>query len=136
MHTTVEIACEAAVAHAAPTMPPAKLCDKAIVQYDIDRYRRDQRHQRYVHPPDGAQQRTVEIIEERCGQTDENDLSTPERRGRENGQQYARTLRCRLYPSHLYAHDKANAAKCCGEDGRLHGTNHVGNKSAKEHRKG
>ena len=54
-------------------MPPAKLCDKAIVQCDIDRYRRDQLHQRYVRPPESAQQRTVEIKEERCGQTDEND---------------------------------------------------------------
>ena len=54
-------------------MPPAKLCDKAIVQCDIDRYRRDQLHQRYVRPPESAQQRIVEIKEERCGQTDEND---------------------------------------------------------------
>ena len=44
--------------------------------------------------------------------------------------EYARILRCRLYPSHLYAHNKANAAECCGEDGRLHGANHVGNKNA------
>ena len=58
------------------------------------------------------------------------DHGPAKRRGRENGQQYARTLRCRLYPSHLYAHNKANAAECCGEDGRLHGANHVGNKNA------
>ena len=52
-------------------------------------------------------------------------LGTPKRCGCENRQQHAGSLRCWLYPSYLHPCYAADAAKCCREDGQLHGTDQI-----------
>ena len=52
-------------------------------------------------------------------------VSTTERCGRENGQQYARALRRRLHPPHLHTRYAADAAKGRGENRQFHDTDSI-----------
>ena len=53
------------------------------------------------------------------------DAGAGERRGCENGIQYARPLRCRAYAAHLHPRHAADAAERGGKDGEFHGAGDV-----------
>ena len=60
-------------------------------------------------------------------------LGAPERRGRKNGIQYARTLRRGIHAKNLHPRHEANAGERRRKDGQFHGTGHV---KTKERRRG
>ena len=64
----------------------------------------------------------------------ENCSSSPERCGRENGQQYAGPLRRGLHPPHLHPRHQTTAKPGGGDDGEFYGAGHVRQKKQQKAR--
>ena len=60
------------------------------------------------------------------------DLGAAKRRGRENGIEYARSLRRGIYAAHLYPRHAADAGERGRKDGKFHGAGSIKTQKAPE----